>query len=128
MLIHTYCLFYLLQLGIIFCVQKTPTTSCYKTITKLALKTDKHNHTGSYRARTVLFFSCAQTRWEITNYFHYKCRYTNKYIFTDVYLCTYNCERLFFGPYIYYLHLKSKHYFWWMNIIIQTWLLLFVQF
>ena len=58
----------------------------------------------------MLLYSCAQTRWEITNCFHYKSRYTNKYIFTDffcAYTRTYECS--FIGPCICHL---LKNYLW----------------
>jgi len=55
----------------------------------LALKTDRHKQEGlNKRAWTVLLHSCTQTRRQITNCFHHKSRCINKYIFTDVYLCT----------------------------------------
>ena len=96
----------------------------------LALKTDKQKHEGFTQSntRTVLLYSCAQTRREITNCFQYKSSYTKKEIFTEVYLCTCTHERSFIGPYICYLHPKNMHYFWRMNITKQTWLLLFAQF
>ena len=115
---------------IIFCVKNTFVFIIYTMPEKTRSITRQNTSSQDWRAYAegfeqsndgLLLYSCAQTRWEITNCFHYK----SNYIFMDVYLCTCSYESSFIGLYICYLHLKNMHYFWQINIINQTWMLLF---